>query len=112
MAAMVEAYNSGIYPSGIFPLIFEVRNYRPSRLLTLLRMPLLIPWYFVSYLVQFALIVMAPLGWFVVVVTGRYPRPLFSFTASLLRWTANYFAFFYLLSDRYALFGFTDDPAS
>lgn len=112
MTVVTEAYPAAIAAPGTFPLLFEVRNDRPSRLLTLFRIPLLIPWSFVNLAVSILTFVLAPVAWIAIVITGHYPRPLYSMMTAMVRWSANYYAYYFLLTDRYSLFGFAEEPPS
>lgn len=111
MTAMTDTYPVTARPK-TFPLLFEVRNDRPSRLLTLLRFFLLIPWSFVNLAVSLLTLVVAPIAWLAIVITGQYPRPLFSIMTAVVRWSANYYAYYFLLTDRYSLFGFAEESPS
>jgi hypothetical protein len=107
----VAIATAGTFPNSecsprAFPLNYEVRNETPSRLATLLRFPLALPWGIVNVGITAILFAITLVAWFAVVVAGRYPKPLWQLSARLLHWSANYHGYYYLLTDRYAIFEF------
>ena len=52
----------------------------------LVKWVLAIPHYVVLLVLTVASIFAVVVAWFAVVITGRYPRPLFSFIVGFLRW--------------------------
>ena len=74
---------------------------RQSRWKTLLRLVLALPALFVASALGNALLVVAILGWWASLVTGRMPEGLRNLGASCLRYTAQTYAYLFLVTDRY-----------
>jgi hypothetical protein len=82
-----------------------------SRLLALLAIPfmflkvlLVIPHIFLLYFVQLAACLVAFIGYWVVLFTGRYPRGMYQFVLGSLRWQTRVSAWLLSLVDRYPPF--------
>ena len=60
-----------------------------------------------TYLSGLALLMLAIPAWFSVLVTGKYPEPLFRFSVSLLQWGSRVGAWQGLMRDDFSLFGTT-----
>lgn len=76
-----------------------------SRWLPLVKWLLALPHYVVLFFLYLAAIVVVVVAWFAILLTGRYPRPLFDFVVGVGRWTARVDAYaFFLLTDRYPPF--------
>src|SRR5512142_173737 len=65
---------------------------------------LIIPNAVVLGLVGLGFYVTTFLSWWAILFTGRYPRGLFTFAESFLRWSANVSAYSWLLRDEYPPF--------
>jgi hypothetical protein len=66
---------------------------------------LLIPHYFVIAFLGFAAFWCVVIAWFAILFTGRYPRGLFDFVVSVMRWGLRIEAYgFILITDRYPPF--------
>lgn len=74
---------------------------RQSRWKTLFRLLLALPALFVASALGGVLFVVAVLGWFAALVTGRMPEGLRNLGASSLRYGAQTYAYLFLLTDRY-----------
>jgi len=76
-----------------------------NRWLPLVKWLLAIPHYVVLLVLTVASMVAVVIAWFAVVITGRYPRPLFSFSVGYLRWNYRVIAYAFLLAtDKYPPF--------
>jgi small-conductance mechanosensitive channel len=76
-----------------------------SRGLPLVKWLLAIPHYVVLFFLTIAAFCAGIMAWFAVLVTGRYPRPLFDFIEGVIRWHNRVGAYaFLLITDRYPPF--------
>ena len=76
-----------------------------SRGLPLVKWLLAIPHYVVLFFLSIAALFAAIIAWFAILVTGRYPRPLFAFIEGVFRWNNRVAAYaFLLITDRYPPF--------
>jgi hypothetical protein len=78
---------------------------RRSRLTTFFRLILVIPHAIVLYLWGIAAGIAVVIAWFALVLTSRYPRGLFAFVASFLRYSTAVYGYLFLLTDDYPAFG-------
>jgi hypothetical protein len=84
---------------------------RRNRLTTLFRLILAIPIAIVAYVFGLLAIVAIVIAWFAIVITGRYPEPLYSFVAAYLRYITRLLAYAALLCDPYPpIMGDADVP--
>jgi hypothetical protein len=76
-----------------------------NRWLPLVKWLLAIPHYVVLAGLTIASLVAVVLAWFAIVITGRYPKPLFDFCVGYLRWTYRVIAYALLMAtDEYPPF--------
>jgi hypothetical protein len=78
---------------------------RQSRWKTLFRLPLAIPALMLSSALGGVAFVVALLGWWYALVTGRMPEGLRNLGAACLRYTAQTYAYLFLLTERYPYAG-------
>ncbi|MBI3972066.1 MAG: DUF4389 domain-containing protein [Chloroflexi bacterium] len=76
-----------------------------NRWLPLVKWLLALPHYIVLVVLWLAALVAVVIAWFVILVTGRYPRALFAFVVGVGRWSLRVDAYaFLLVTDRYPPF--------
>ena len=93
--------------SGDGPYQVGMRIERPerhSRLTTFFRVILAIPAYIIQYLLGIALAAVGFILWLVIVFTAKAPEGLVNFQAMCIRYTMRYYAYMFLLTDRYPSF--------
>lgn len=76
-----------------------------NRWLPLVKWLLAIPHYVVLIVLWIGAVLAVIAAWFSIVITGRYPRPLFDYVVGVGRWTLRVSAYaFLLVTDRYPPF--------
>lgn len=88
-------------------VLYPERSSRLQALLALTVFPkllLLIPHYFVLYVLGVLALIAAAAGLLVVLLTGKYPQRLFNFQVGVLRWNTRISAWFMCLVDKYPPF--------
>src|SRR5947209_15122616 len=95
-----------------YPVTFEA-DYaeRRSRLTSFFRLLLAIPLFIWAYFYGIVAVIAIVLGWFAIVITGRFPRGLYDFIAGWTRFITRATGYVMLLTDTYPPFGGSDDPA-
>jgi hypothetical protein len=94
------------------PILVAVADPVPQRRLTVaFRLILAVPHIFILYWVSLAGGIVAFIGWWGALFTGRLPQFAVTFLSGLLRWTTRVQAYNFLLTDVYPPFTLDDDPA-
>ena len=76
-----------------------------NRWMPLVKPLLALPHYLILIVLFLAAIVAVVIAWFAILITGRYPRPLFDFVVGVGRWSLRVGAYaFLLVTDRYPPF--------
>jgi 2-(1,2-epoxy-1,2-dihydrophenyl)acetyl-CoA isomerase len=95
------------YPSfrgwpGRYPIDLVLPPPEPqARWKTALRIVLVIPAYVFAYVLSYVILLVAFLGFFFAVATGRFPRGFRDFGAYCLRYQAQMYAYLFLITERY-----------
>ena len=84
---------------------------RQGRLTVFFRLLMAIPQGIVLCFLAIAALVVAFIGWWAALFTGRLPQFAVDFVSGFLRWTTRVYAYDYLLTDAYPPFTLDDDPA-
>lgn len=95
----------------MYPVAYEADYVeRHSRLSTFFRLLLAIPWFIVSILWGLVAFVCVVVAWFAIVVTGRYPEPLYNGVSMALRFYTRANGFALLMTDAFPPFGGEENP--
>ena len=102
-------------PTGQQPYPVQVRasmDGSPSRLLWLVKWLLLVPHVLVLVGLWVGFVLASVFALVAIVITGRYPRPLFDFNVGVLRWSwrVSFYGYSALGTDRYPPFSLGEEP--
>ncbi len=94
------------------PVFVAVADPAPQRRLTVaFRILLAVPHLFLLYWLALAAGIVAFIGWWGALFTGRLPQFAVNFLSGFLRWSTRVYAYEYLLTDVYPPFTLDDDPS-
>jgi hypothetical protein len=95
-----------------YPVTFEADYVEQhSRLTTFFRLLLAIPLFIWAYIYGIVASIAIVIAWFVIVITGRFPKGLYDFIAGWTRFITRVTGYVSLLTDSYPSFSGSDDPA-
>jgi hypothetical protein len=95
-----------------YPVTFEADYIEyHSRLTTFFRLILVIPLAVVLWFYEIAAFFAVIIAWFAIVITGRFPEPLYGFVAGFIRFWTRATAYASLLADPYPPFGGAPDAS-
>ena len=96
---------AGYVDPGNYPAVFySARPVRRNRVTVAFRVVLVIPHLVVLYILNLAASAVLIVGWFAVLITGRWPQEMRSFVIDWMRWTFRVNGYFYLIVDEYPPF--------
>lgn len=95
----------------MYPVAYEADYVEQrSRLSTFFRLILAIPWFVVSIVWGLVAFVCVVVAWFAIVITGRYPEPLYNGVSMALRFYTRANGFALLMTDAFPPFGGEESP--
>ena len=105
LGLMRDEYPPFSLDGGQYPVRFDV-EYPPemNRWLPLVKWLLAIPHYFVLAVFAIAWALLLIVVWFTILITGKYPRTWFDFSAGFLRYAQRVSLYLYLMTDVYPPF--------
>ena len=101
LADQYPPFGDGPYPAA---LVFDEQEKPRDRLNVGLRLIFAIPHFIVLFFVFCAWWITTVLAWFIILITGRYPRGLYDLGAGALRWLIRVEAYLLLMVDDYPPF--------
>ncbi len=105
-----DEYPPFSWEPGEYPLTLEVPwPERQSRWRLFIRFFAILPNQIVFVFVQLAASVASFIAWFAIMITGRYPRGLFTFAVGVMRWSLRQQAYVLLLRDEYPPYSISAD---
>jgi hypothetical protein len=102
---MRDEYPPFTMEAGRYPVTLEM-DYpeRLSRWLIFVKWLFVIPSIIVLMLLGIVYYVTLIIAWFAILITGRYPKGLFSFGVGVIRWSFRVSVYSYLMTDKYPPF--------
>ncbi|MFD9078603.1 DUF4389 domain-containing protein [Streptomyces erythrochromogenes] len=97
-----------------YPLRVEATlDPRLTRWMWLVKWIFAVPHYICLFFLQIAFLLVSLIAFFSILITGRYPRPLFDFNVGVMRWNTrvSYYCSMVLGTDEYPPFTLKDVPA-
>lgn len=105
LALLTDRYPSTVEEQSVHLEIEYPDVERLNRWLPLVKWILAIPHYVVLFFLFVGAIVAIVIAWFAILITGRYPKPLFNYVVCVSRWSLRVSAYaFLLVTDRYPPF--------
>jgi hypothetical protein len=102
--AVAGYVDPGDYPA----VLYSARPVARRRITVLFRALLVIPQLVLLYFVSLAAFAVLVIGWFAVLLAGRWPRSLQSFVIGWMRWTFRVNGYWSLIVDEYPPFAFQE----
>jgi hypothetical protein len=100
---------AGYVDPGDYPaVLYSARPVARRRVTVVFRAVLVIPQLVVLYFVSLAALAVLVIGWFAVLLAGRWPRGLQSFVVGWMRWTFRVRGYWSLIGDDYPPFSFQE----
>jgi hypothetical protein len=82
-----------------------------NRVSVFFRLLFMIPAAIVAGVIVLVAYVVALIGWFTILFTGKFPEGMVNFVVGALRWWTRVYGYVYLLTDKYPPFSLEDDSA-
>jgi hypothetical protein len=96
----------------MYPISYEADfNPAPNRWTTFFRIILAIPWIIVGAIYLIAFLFTHLFAWIAIIVLGRYPKGLYDFNSSVIRYWVRVGAWVYLQTDAWPPFGLSEDSS-
>jgi hypothetical protein len=92
--------------------MYETRQEKFNRLAVFFRFILVIPAFFLAYLLFLGYYASLFITWIIMLILGRMPEPLFDASANIQRYFARMYSYFFLLTPTYPAGLFNDGPGT
>ncbi len=99
-----------LQPGG-YPIEYSTTHENLNRAAVFFRIILAIPAYVLAYFVRVGSVLGSIVSWFIILIRGRMPQPLFDAGANVLRYGARFDSYFLLVTPAYPA-GLFRDPSS
>jgi hypothetical protein len=106
MALLTDRYPSTVEEQSVhLEVDYPDVKHDLNRWLPLVKWLLAIPHYVILLFLYIGAVVAIVIAWFAILITGRYPQPLFNYVVGVSRWSLRVSAYaFLLVTDRYPPF--------